>query len=217
MREEQMRRRDSIKLLGAAAIAWPLGAHAQQGERARRIGVLMPLAANDAEGPSRVMTLQQGLEKLGWTVGRNLRIDYRWAAGDIERMRAFAAELVALTPDVILAGNTPTLAALRQETRNIPIVFVSVADPIGGGFVESFASPGGNVTGFVPVEPSLAGKWVQLLKEIAPSVQRVAVIFNPETAPHAGLFVRAAEAAAPSLTRNLSLSLLRRRPDFLRG
>jgi putative tryptophan/tyrosine transport system substrate-binding protein len=194
-----MRRREFIALVGGAGVAWPLGVHAQQGQRVRRIGALFNTAENDPENASRIAAFHQGLEKLGWRNGGNVRIDYRFAGGAVERMREFAAELVALAPDILMAGNTPTSTALTQQTKTIPIVFVSVSDPIGSGFVASLANPGGNVTGFITVEPVLAGKWLSILKEIAPSVQLVSVIFNPETAPYAGLFVRAAEAAAPSL------------------
>jgi putative tryptophan/tyrosine transport system substrate-binding protein len=193
-----MRRRNFIALLSGPA-AWPLAARAQQDERVRRIGVLMGTAERDPEHPSRIAAFEQGLGKLGWRNGGNIRIEYRYGDGDVERMRKFAAELVALAPDVVLATNTPTLVALRQQTQTIPTVFVSVSDPIGSGFVASLVNPGGNVTGFITVEPSLGAKWLQLLKEIAPSVKRVAVVFRPETAPHAGLFMRAAEAAASTL------------------
>src|SRR5262245_28700157 len=194
-----MKRRAFITLVGGAAAAWPLAARAQPGERMRRIGVLMGLAEGDPDNPPRIAAFEQGLGKLGWRNGGNVRVEYRFGGGDAERVRKFAAELVALAPDVLLATNTPTLAALRQQTQTIPTVFVSVSDPIGSGFVASLVNPGGNVTGFITVEPSLGGKWLQLLKEIAPSVRRVAVVFRPETAPHAGLFVRAAEVAASTL------------------
>src|SRR6266849_2444209 len=192
-------RRVFISRLAGAAAAWPLAARAQQHEGMRRLGVLGHLAENDPVMRDRTIALEQGLQKLGWVVGRNLRIDYRFAAADVARMPKLTNELVALTPDVLLAGNTPTLAALQQATGTIPIMFVTVADPVGGGFVQSFARPGGNITGFVPVEPPLAGKWLSLLKEIAPGVTRAAVLFNPETAPYAGEFLRHAAAAAPSL------------------
>jgi putative ABC transport system substrate-binding protein len=191
-------RREFIAALGGAAFAWPLAARAQS-DRVRRIGALMAASDNDPEAQPWVTAFQQGLEKLGWTVGRNLRIDYRWTGGNVERGRTMAAELIAMTPDVLLAGNTPTLAALQQATRTIPIVFVLVSDPVGPGFVANLAHPGGNVTGFVTVEPSLGGRWLQLLKQVAPGVGRVAFMFNPEAAPYAGLFTRPAEAAAQSL------------------
>src|SRR5712691_11305039 len=203
MRFHHLRRREFINLLGGAAASWPLVARAQQGEWMPRVGVLMNLAESDQLAPPRVSAFQEGLEKLGWTIGRNVLVDYRFAAGGVERMRALAADLMALSPDVLFASNTPTLAALQQVTRTIPIVFVTVADPIGGGFVQSFARPGGNITGFVPVEPPLGGKWLALLKEIAPSVTRAAVLFNPETAPYAGEFFRHAKTAAASFAVEL--------------
>src|SRR5262249_54573241 len=156
--------------LGGAAAAWPLVARAQQGERMRRIGVLMPIAADDPEAPGRVAAFAQGLGELGWTVGRNVRIDYRWAAGDADKIRRYAAELVALAPDVILVTSTPAVAVLLQATRSVPIVFVTVIDPVGSGFVASLAQPGGNATGFTVYEYSMSGKWLELLKEIAPRV-----------------------------------------------
>jgi len=194
-----MQRRESITLLGTSAAAWPLAARAQQRGEIRRIGVLMPGTDSDQDGQSRVRSFQQGLARLGWTDGRNVQIDYRWAALDVDRMRAFATELVGLRPDVLLAGNTTTLAALRQATRSIPIVFTLVADPIGGGFVASLARPGGNITGFMATEAPLAGKWMQLLKEITPGMRRTAFLFNPEIAPYAGEYFRNAETAAASL------------------
>jgi putative tryptophan/tyrosine transport system substrate-binding protein len=197
-----MQRRDFITLLGSAA-AWPLAARAQQTDGVRRIGVLMPYTESDTEVLVRISALEQGLQKLGWVVGRNLRIDYRSGGTDLTRIRALANELVALMPDALLAGNTSTLAALQQATHTTPIVFVIVADPVGGGFVQSFARPGGNITGFVPVEPPMGGKWLSLLKEVAPGIARAAVIFNPDTAPYAGEFLRAAEAAAQSLAVKL--------------
>jgi putative ABC transport system substrate-binding protein len=174
-----MIRREVITLLGGAA-AWPLAARAQQA--VRRIGVLMGYAENDSEAQAWVAAFQEGLQKLGWTEGRNIRIDTRWAAADAEVMQRFAQELVALQPDLILSQLTPTTAALLQQTRTIPIVFAMVADPVGSGFVASLARPGGNATGFASNEGSLSGKWLELLKEIAPRVARVAMLFNPATA-----------------------------------
>jgi putative ABC transport system substrate-binding protein len=205
----RLTKRELIVALGGAAAPWPLAARAQQPEGVRRLGVLGHLAESDPEMRPRTIALEQGLQKLGWAVGRNLRIDYRFAAADVARMPKLANELVALMPDVLLAGNTPTLTALKQATGTIPIVFLTVADPVGGGFVRSFAKPGGNITGFVPVEPPLGGKWLSLLKEIAPSVTRAAVLFNPETAPYAGEFLRWAEAAAPSLGVELTPAPIR--------
>ena len=180
-----MKRREFITLLGGAAAAWPLAARAQQPERMRRIGVLMGYAESDPEAQACVAAFREGLQKLGWTEGRNIRIDTRWATLDAESMQRFAKELVALQPDLILSQTTPTTAALLQQTRTIPIVFAIVADPVGSGFVASFPRPGGNVTGFTIIEPTMAGKWLELLKEIAPRVARVAFLFNPATAPYA--------------------------------
>jgi putative ABC transport system substrate-binding protein len=168
-------RREFVTLLGGAA-AWPLAAHAQQPERMRRIGVLIPYAADDPEGQARIAAFLQGLQQLGWTEGRNVRIDYRWSAGDADRARRYAAELVALAPDVILASGASTVGPLLQATRTVPIVFPVIGDPVGAGFVDSLARPGGNATGFMSREYSLSGKWLELLKEIAPSVTRVAVL-----------------------------------------
>jgi putative tryptophan/tyrosine transport system substrate-binding protein len=198
-----MRRRQFITLLGGAA-AWPLAARAQQSGPVRRIGVLMPGTESDQEEQSRVTAFQQGLAKAGWTNGRNVQIDYRWGALDIDRLRAFAIELVGLRPDVLFAGNTTTLAALQRATRSIPIVFALVADPIGGGFAASLARPGGNITGIMSAEPPLAGKWVQLLKEMTPGMRRAAFLFNPEAAPYAGEYFRFAETAAASIAVELT-------------
>jgi putative ABC transport system substrate-binding protein len=170
-------RREFVTLLGGAA-AWPLAAHAQQPERMRRIGVLIPYAADDPEGQARIAAFLQGLQQLGWTEGRNVRIDYRWSAGDADRARRYAAELVALAPDVILASGASNVGPLLQATRTVPIVFPVIGDPVGAGFVDSLARPGGNATGFMSREYSLSGKWLELLKEIAPSVTRVAVLRN---------------------------------------
>jgi len=193
-----MNRRDFITLLGGAA-AWPLAARAQQREHMRRIGVLMPLAADDPVGQARIAALREGLEKLGWIEGRNIRIDTRWTTtGDVESMQRYAKELVALQPDLIVTQSTPITATLLQETRTIPIVFALVADPIGSGFVASFAKPGGNVTGFVTIEPTMAGKWLELLKEIAPRADRVAFLFNPATATYFEYWLNPFKAAAVS-------------------
>ena len=170
-----MKRREFITLLGGAA-TWPLAARAQQSERMRRIGVLMPLAEDDPEGQSRLRAFVQGLQQSGWTDGRNLRIDIRWGAGDAERIRRYAAELAALAPDVILAGAGAVIPSLLQATRTVPIVFTQTPDPVGAGFVESLARPGGNVTGFTTFEYGISAKWLELLKEIAPRVTRAAVI-----------------------------------------
>jgi len=176
-----VKRRTFITLLGGIAVpaAWPLTARAQQGERMRRIGVLMNLASDDAEGQARLAAFHQGLQQLGWTVGRNVQIDYRWGAGDADRIRKFAAELIALAPDVILSTGSPSVAALQHATRTVPIVFATVVDPLSSGFVDTLARPGGNITGFTLFEYSISGKWLQLLKEIAPRTTRAAVIRDP--------------------------------------
>ena len=194
-----MKRREFITLLGGAAAVCPLAARAQQPAQVRRIGVLMPLAENDPVGQARIAALREGLEKLGWIEGRNIRIDTRWTTtGDVESMQRYAKELVALQPDLIVTQSTPITATLLQETRTIPIVFALVADPIGSGFVASFAKPGGNVTGFVTIEPTMAGKWLELLKEIAPRADRVAFLFNPATAPYFEYWLNPFKAAAVS-------------------
>jgi putative ABC transport system substrate-binding protein len=193
-----MRRRTFISLVGGAA-TWPLAARAQQPERMRRIGMLMGYAENDSEAQAWIVAYREGLQKLGWTEGRNIRVDTRWASADAEAMQRFAQELVALQPDLILSATTPAVAALLQQTRTILIVFALVADPVGSGFVASFARPGGNVTGFVIVEGSLGGKWLELLKEIAPRVVRVAMLFNPSTALYAEFYLNPFKAAAASL------------------
>jgi len=163
----------------------------------------MGLLETDPEGQARIAAFRQGLQELGWTDQRNVRIEYRWAGADPDRMRAYAAELVALTPEVILAGSTPTLIALRQTTRTIPIVFMAVSDPVGQGFVASMARPGGHITGFTAFEFSMGSKWLELLKEIAPGVVRVALLFNPKTAPYGVSFLQSLEAVAPSLAVEL--------------
>src|SRR5262249_1383201 len=194
-----MRRREFIGVLGGAA-AWPLAARAQQSERVRRIGVLRGDAETGPEGQSENSAFRQGLQRLGWT-GRNVRILYRWGNGDVDRIQTFARELIALQPDGVLAVSTPALRALVAETRTVPFVFVRVGDPLGDGFVDNPAKPGGNITGFSLLEPPIAGKWLQLLKEIAPGVTRVAVMFNPVTAPYRGGldFFHVAEAAGQSM------------------
>jgi putative tryptophan/tyrosine transport system substrate-binding protein len=193
-----MRRRKFITLVGGAAVAWPLAARAQQPDRMRRIGVLMAVPENDHEYQAFLAAFREGLQKLGWAEGRNIRIDTRWAALDAEAMQRFAKELVALQPDLIVSQSTPTTASLLQQTRTIPIIFALVIDPIGSGFVASLPRPGGNVTGFIAMEGSLAGKWLELLKEIAPRVTRVAFLFNPATAPYAEYFLNPFKAAAAS-------------------
>jgi putative tryptophan/tyrosine transport system substrate-binding protein len=198
-----MRRRAFITLFGGAAAAWPLAARAQQADRVRRIGVLMTQAADDPEGQSRLLALEQGLQESGWTIGRNVRIDTRWGAGDAERYRRYAAELVALAPDVILVNGPAALAQLQQATRSLPIVFTNVTDPVGAGFVVSVARPGGNATGFMLSEYSTSGKWLELLKEIAPRVTRAATIRDPTLTSSVAQFA-AIQSAAASLGVELS-------------
>ena len=200
-----MKRRQFIALLGGAAAAStvPLAARAQQGERTRRIGALMGQAANDPEGQARIATFLQGLQQLGWSVGRNVRIDIRWSAGNAADTRKYAAELAALAPDVILTSGTPPAAAMLQATRTVPIVFTVVADPVGAGFVDSLARPGGNATGFISLEYGLSAKWLELLKEIAPGTRRAAVLRDPNITAGIGQFA-AIQTAAPSLGMEVS-------------
>ncbi len=169
-------------------MAWPIAARAQHGARVRRIGVLMAYAESDPEVQARVAAFRDGLQKLGWTEGRNIRINHLWAAIDAESRQRFAKELVALQPDLIVTDSTPTTAALQQQTRTIPIIFTNISDPIGSGFVASFPQPGGNITGFINLEASMGGKWLELLKEIAPRVTRIAFVFNRATAPGSGSY-----------------------------
>jgi len=192
-----VRRREVITLLGGAAVAWPMVARAQQSERMRRIGILMLFAEGDPAAKTRIAALIEGLQQLGWTVGRNLQVDIRWGASDAVRSRRYAAELVALAPDVVLAGASEATAALREATRTVPIVFVGVTDPVGGGYVASLARPGGNATGLSYVEYGMGGKWVELLKEIAPHVTRAAVLRDPTLPAGIGL-LGAIQSAAPS-------------------
>jgi putative ABC transport system substrate-binding protein len=191
-------RRQFISSLGSAAAAWPLAARAQQGERMRRIGVLLPSAADDAVYQTRMSAFLGGLQQLGWTDGRNVRIDTRWAAGDADLIRKYAGELVALGPDVVMAFTTDAVPPLQQVTRVIPIVFAIVADPVGAGIVDTLARPGGNVTGFMNYEYSLSGKWLELLKQIAPGVTRAAVLRDPDASSGIGQF-SAIQGAAQSL------------------
>ena len=197
-----MRRREFITLLGGAAAGWPVAARAQQPERVRRIGVLMYLPADDAEGQARLAAFTQALKQLGWSDGHNLRVDARWAAAD--DIRRHAADLAAMAPDVLVAGSgTVTVAPLLQATRAVPIVFALVIDPVGAGFVASLAQPGGNATGFTIFEYSMSGKWLELLKEIAPNVRRVAVLRDPTVASGIGQF-GAVQIVAPSLGLELN-------------
>ena len=194
-----MRRREFITLLGGAVAAWPLAAHAQQNERMRRIGVIMPFAEGNPEGQARNAAFLQELKKLGWMEGRNLQIEYR---GDTDDLRKAATELVTSSPDVILGNGTPAVAALQQATRTVPIVFASVADPVSGGFVASLAKPGGNITGFTNVDYGIGAKYVELLKEIAPHVTRVGVIRDPTSTSSIGQF-----AAIQSAARSFGLEV----------
>jgi putative ABC transport system substrate-binding protein len=194
-----MQRRKFITLLGGAAAAWPLAARAQQPGGMRRIGVLMAYAESDSEGQAYLAAFREGLQKLGWTEGRNIGIDTRWATSDAALMQRFAKELIALQPELIFSSDTPTTAALLQQTRTIPIIFATVSDPVGSGFVASFPQPGGNVTGFIVMEPTMAGKWLELLKEIAPRVNRVAILFNPATAPYFEYYLNPFKAAVASV------------------
>jgi putative ABC transport system substrate-binding protein len=189
-----IRRRDFITLLGAASV-WPLAARAQRGDRVRRIGVLMPFDENDPVAKTIVSAFTQALAGLSWTIGRNVRMDLRWGGDDINRIRAHAQELVGLQPDIIVTNGTPATAALQRETRTIPIVFANVGDPVASGIVARLDRPGGNITGFAILEASLAGKWLELLSEIAPGLKRAAIMFNPDTSP-ASAYMPSLETAA---------------------
>ena len=194
-----MRRREFVSLFGGAAAAWPLAAaRAQQGERMRHLGVLINLTADDPEGYARITAFAQGLQEAGWTTGRNVRIDYRWGGAGADAMAKYAAELVALAPDVILAATSSSVVALQRITRTIPIVFVQVIDPVSAGFVASLARPGGNATGFTIIEYGFSGKWLELLKEVAPRITRVAVIRDPTGLAQMGQ-MGAIQSVAPSL------------------
>jgi len=194
-----MRRRQFITLLGGAAATWSLAARAQQPERMRRIGVLMAVAENDADVRAGVAIFQQSLQELGWKTGHNVRIDYRWGDAVAERIQARAKELVDLQPDVLIGHSTPSAKGLLKQTRSIPIVFLTVTDPLGQGLVASLSHPGGNITGFSVFEFSLSSKWLEALKQIAPGIRRVTAIFNPETAPYYALYLQSINAAVPSL------------------
>ena len=210
-----MKRREFITLIGGAA-AWPLAAHAQQPSGMRRIGVLLNFAADDLEAQAQNLAFVQGLQQLGWTDGRNVRIDTRWTAGDAARTRKYAAELVELEPDIVLAEGTTVLGSLLEATRRVPIVFLQVTDPVGGGFVASMARPDGNATGFTQFEYSMGGKWLELLKEIAPRVTRAAVLRNPAITSGVGQF-GAIQSVAPSLGVELSPIDVRDAGEIERG
>ena len=203
---DQLKRRELLTLIGGAA-AWPLAARAQAPERMRRIGVLMNRGADDPEGQARLKALVQGLQQLGWAEGRNVRMDVRWTAGVAEQLHRYAAELVALMPDVILADGAVGVSALQGATRSVPIVFVAIPDPVGAGFVKSLARPGGNTTGFIAFEYAIAAKWLELLKEIAPSLTRAAVLRDPTIAAGIGQFA-AIQAVGP-IAMELSVINLR--------
>ena len=210
-----MRRREFITLLGGAAAAWPLVARAQQAERVRRIGVLNSLASNDSEGQTRIAAFVQGLQQAGWTVGRNLQIDFRWAAGRVEDHRKLAMELIALKPEAILATGSAATAPLHALSA-VPVVFVNVIDPVGAGFVESLARPGGNTTGFTQFEYSTSGKWLELLKEIAPRVTRAAVLRDSALPSGLGQFA-AIQSAAPGLGMEIKPVNVRTWAEIERG
>src|SRR5438034_8065886 len=207
------KRRDFITLLGGATVAWPLAVRAQQ-DRMRRIGVLIGVAG-DAETKAWVVTFHKRLNKLGWNVGSNLQIEERWTAGDPEQNRLFAGELLAMKPDAIFAFSSVAVAALRQESRTVPIVFTAISDPVGSGFVETLARPGGNATGFTNFVSTMAAKWLEVLKEIAPQVQRAVLLFNPQTAPYvAQYYQRPFEAAAPSFGVQATAAVVHQTPEI---
>ena len=211
-----MRRRDFIKVIAGSAAAWPLAAHAQQPEQMRRIGVLMGPSANDPEAQARIAALLQGLQQLGWAVGRNVQVDIRWAAGNAEDSRRYAAELVALASDVIVANGSMSMVPLLQATRSVPIVFVVVPDPVGAGNVDSLARPGGNATGFMSFEYGMGAKWLELLKQVQPSVTRVAVIRDPAITAGAGQF-GAVQSVGPSVGVEVSPISARDAPEIERA
>jgi putative tryptophan/tyrosine transport system substrate-binding protein len=215
MQFDELRRREFIALIGSAA-AWPLAARAQQTERVRRIGVLMAQAADDSDGQARVAAFLQALQQLGWTEGRNVRIDYRWGGGDVDRIRRDAAELVALAPDVILAGGGQVMGPLREATQSVPIVFTQTADPVGAGFVATLARPGGNATGFTNFEYGVSGKWLEVLKEIAPGMTRAAVLRDPTNPAGTGQW-GAIQAVASLLGVEISPIDVRERGEIERG
>jgi len=202
MQFDRLKRREFITLIGGAAATWPFAALAQQSNSMRRMGVLMGFPEGDPYAQAYVLAMRQKLESLGWVESRNIRIDYRWAGGDPEKARAFARELIGMTPSVIVTSTNQVTEIVRRETQNIPIVFASLGDPVGSGLVASLSRPGGNVTGFPVFVDAMGSKWLELLREVAPSVKRVGFIFHPDAVPHVGV-VRAAQSAAPSLNLKL--------------
>src|SRR5262249_53509428 len=207
-RGDRVKRRSFITLLGGVAAAWPLAARARQGDRVRRIGLLMGVA-DDREGQARVTVLKQGLQELGWADGRNIQIETRFGGADTGRIRAHTAELVALAPDVIVGQATPVLRALRQATSSIPVVFVGVNDPVEQGFVSSLAHPGGNISGFSFIDFQMVGKWLEMLKEAAPGVARAALMFSPDTPPHYYVYLRSFEAEPRSIAVEVTAAPVR--------
>jgi putative ABC transport system substrate-binding protein len=210
------RRRQFITLLGGAA-AWPLAARAQQSERMRRVGFLHGLVESDPEAQARIKAFRHGLEALGWAEGRNIQVDYRFARGDAALAQAQAEELVSLVPELLIGLSTPVTAALKQATRTIPIIFALVTDPVGQGFIESLARPGGNVTGFTFIDYAMVGKWLEMLKEMAPNVKRAAVLFNPETSPYYPIFLRELGAAPATLAVELTAAPVRDEAEIERA
>jgi putative ABC transport system substrate-binding protein len=209
-----MRRREFITLVGGIVVVWPLAAHAQRSERVRRMGVLMGISEDDPQAGTRVAIFRQALADLGWTEGHNLKIEWRWTSGDIARVREYAADRLA--PDVILANGTPNVAAVKQATKSIPIVFVVVNDPVAQGFIASMAHPGGNITGFSFLEYSMVGKSLEMLKQVLPGVARVAVMFNPDTYPYYNIHLRSFDPVARMLSLELT-GLLIRNPTEIEG
>jgi putative ABC transport system substrate-binding protein len=215
MQFDQLKRREFITLLGGAVAVWPLAARGQQPERMRRIGVLMINSESDPEGQTWVRVFREEIQKLGWTEGRNIRIDIRWAPpGDMEAMSQLAKEFVSHQPDLILSQGTPSTVTLLKETRTIPIIFAIAADPIVSGFVASFPRPGGNATGFIVTEPTISGRWVELLKEVAPRITRVAFLFNPTTATYSQYWLKSFKAAAASFALEAIEAPVRNRGDL---
>jgi putative ABC transport system substrate-binding protein len=219
VRGNGIKRREFIALLGGASAAQLLRSaplRAQQPERMKRIGVLMARRESDPEGQKQFIALRQGIAELGWIAGQTIQIETRWTVGDPLKALGYARELVGLTPDLLVANGTPSLVAMRQATQTIPVVFVAVADPLGQGFVPSLARPGGTITGFSVEEASMGGKWLELIKEIAPSIKRIAIIYNPDTAPYAPMFFPAMQAAAPRMGVALAISPVRAAADIER-